>query len=185
VLVDDVGGSGTGNDDMFGGSGNDTLRSVDGFDQLFGGEGADHIILDGAARLGGSGQLIDGGTGIDTLTLRFELADGGVDILTGRPNGVESIERLDIEDGSDQTWTWSFNDVRGISDTDALRIEGNVGDTIRLEDDVAGNGLSGGTWVEGITTSASGESWTHYDYVFNDEVRASVSIDTDVDVLLV
>jgi hypothetical protein len=75
--------------------------------------------------------------------------------------------------------------VRDISDTDALRIEGDAGDTIRLENNVAGNALSGGTWVEGTTAYATGEYWTHFDYVFNGIVRASVSIDTDIDLLLV
>jgi hypothetical protein len=67
----------------------------------------------------------------------------------------------------------------------ALRIEGNTGDTIRLENEVAGHALSGGIWVAGITSYANGEAWTHYDYVFNDVVRASVSIDTDIDVQFV
>jgi hypothetical protein len=82
-------------------------------------------------------------------------------------------------------WTWSFRDVRDISDTDALRIEGDVGDIIRLENTVAGNVLSGGNWVEGTTAAAAGESYTQYSYVFDGQVRASVSIDTDIDVVLI
>lgn len=176
---------GTGNDVMFGGTGNDTLHSVDGADQLYGDDGSDHIELDNAGgRLGGAGLLIDGGAGTDTLHLNFDLPSGAVDVLSGR-YGIESIERLDIEDGADQDWTWSFDDVRDISDTNALRIEGNTGDTIRLENNVAGHALTGGTWVAGVTTYAGGETWTHYDYVLNGDIRASVSIDTDIDVVLV
>ena len=59
-------------------------------------------------------------------------------------------------------WTWSFRDVRDISETNALRIEGNGGDIIRLENNVAGSVISGSSWVEGTTSAAAGESYTHY-----------------------
>jgi hypothetical protein len=39
--------------------------------------------------------------------------------------------------------------------------------------------------VEGVTAITDGESYTHYDYVFGGEIHASVSIDTDIDVVLV
>jgi Ca2+-binding RTX toxin-like protein len=175
--------SNTGNDVMYGGTGNDELRSWDGIDHLFGESGNDHIeFFHADSRLGLAGIEIDGGSGIDTLHLSF--STGTTHVMSGRTN-ISTIERLDIEDGASVDWTWSFANVRDVSDTDALRIEGDSGDTIRLENNVAGNTLSGGTWVEGTTTAAAGESFTHYDYVFNGQTRASVSIDTDVDVILI
>jgi hypothetical protein len=168
---------------MFGGDGNDTIHSYEGIDHLFGDAGNDHIEFDNAdARLGLAGVEIDGGSGIDTLHLEF--TPGISHVMSGRTN-ISTIERLDIEDGASVDWTWSFANVRDVSDTNALRIEGDYSDTIRLENTVAGNVLSGGTWVEGVTAITDGESYAHYDYVFDGQIRASVSIDTDIDVVLV
>jgi hypothetical protein len=105
----------------------------------------------------------------------------------GGPIEIDGFERLDIEDRGDTDWTLTFRDVRGISDTDALQIDGDAGDRIRLENNITGDALAGGTWVRGLTqlTGDPDEAFTHYSYVQGGTTYATVSIDTDIAVQLI
>lgn len=60
-------------------------------------------------------------------------------------------------------------------------------DTVRLENNVAGDVLTGGTWVQaGITAvTPDGETYARYSYQIGDQTLATASIDTDFDVVLV
>lgn len=51
-----------------------------------------------------------------------------------------------FEDYASTNWTFSFQNIRDMSDTNHLTIDGNVGDTINL-DNFAQNSLSGGEWM--------------------------------------
>jgi Ca2+-binding RTX toxin-like protein len=184
-LFDHINNIGTGNDLFFGGAGNDELFSYDGIDALDGGSGTDLLSfrnVDG--RLTQAGIELHGGSGIDTLEIEF--APGTVTTLIGLPVPIDGIEILDIEDKASTRWTLSFEDIRDMSDTNRLTIDGNTGDRISL-DNFAETNLSGGEWVQGVTqtTADPTESYAHYDYFRSGEVWASVSIDTDIQVWLV
>jgi hypothetical protein len=126
-----------------------------------------------------------GGSGYDTLHLDF--TEKGTNFMTGLPNAIDGFQRVDIEDSGNTDWTLSFRDIRTMSDTDFVTFDGDSGDVIRLQDDVAGDSLTGGDWVQGVTqlTADPTESFTHYDYVVNGTVAAQVSIDTDIHVFLI
>jgi Ca2+-binding RTX toxin-like protein len=176
----------TGNDSMYGGDGNDDLHSFDGADYLSGGAGDDNIyISDAGARLGTPGLEMHGGSGYDTLHLDFEAKS--TTVISGLPNAMDGFQRVDIEDAANTDWTLSFRDIRTMSDTDHITFDGDTGDVLRLENNVAGDSLSGGTWVQGLTeiTADPSESFTHYDYTVHGTVAASVSVDTDIHVFLI
>jgi Ca2+-binding RTX toxin-like protein len=177
---------GSGNDSMYGGEGNDVLESTDGMDYLSGGSGDDHVrIYNADTRLGTPFLEMHGGSGSDTLELVFTA--GTSTVVTGLPNEIDGFQRVDIEDKADTDWTLSFRDIRTMSDTDSVTFDGDAGDVIRLENNVTGDSLTGGRWVQGVTqiTSDPTESFAHYDYTLNGAVQASVSIDTDIHVFLI
>lgn len=156
--------------------------STDGADDLFGDGGDDHLYFDIAeARLATS--VLNGGAGIDTLHLDF--TQGGIHTLTGRPTGMNSIERLDIRTGRPRTGPGRSAPCAMSPRPTRCGSKATSATTSGLQDDVTGDALTGGDWVEGVTAYAGGENWTHYDYVLNGVVRASVSIDTDVNVYLI
>jgi Ca2+-binding RTX toxin-like protein len=174
------------NDTMWGASGNDEIVSRTGADYLSGGADNDDVTIFNAERLlTMAGIEAHGGTEYDVLHLDF--AAGMTNVLVGLPVVIDGFERLDIEDAGDTDWTLTYRDVRSISDTDALQIDGDSGDRIRLENTIAGDRLSGGAWIQGITqaTSDPNEAFTHYSYVENGTTWATVSIDTDIAVQLI
>jgi Ca2+-binding RTX toxin-like protein len=106
-------------------AGNDTLIGNGGADVLYGGAGDDTFILDASnisALAAGvtSGQLarIDGGSGIDTITLAGEelllnltgvANQGGSN--PGSQSRIESIERINLTGTGNNSLTLSLNDV--------------------------------------------------------------------------
>ena len=176
---------GSGNDTMYGGLGSDTLITSSGADKVYGGDGSDRVIVNNAgSQLLVAGLELRGGAGTDTLELRTQNAS-----LTtnGIGDNVTGFEVIDIEDTTSNTMTLSFRDVITTSDTDRLRIDGDFRDEVRLENNVAGDALTGGSWVQGLTslTGDPNEAFTQFTYHVNGQVMATVSIDTDIDVVLV
>jgi Ca2+-binding RTX toxin-like protein len=174
------------NDTMWGGSGNDEILSRTGADYLSGGADNDDVtIFDADRLLTTAGLEAHGGLGSDVLHLEF--AAGATQVVMGLPVSIDGFERLDIEDAGDTDWTLTFRDVRNISDTDILQIDGDAGDRIRLENTIARDSLSGGAWVQGTTqtTADPNESFTHFSYVQGGTTWATVSIDTDIAVQLI
>lgn len=55
----------TGDDNLYGGDGDDYLNAGQGFDNMYGGAGDDELIVSYDNEV--AGELVDGGTGIDTL----------------------------------------------------------------------------------------------------------------------
>jgi Ca2+-binding RTX toxin-like protein len=181
---------GLGADIMRGGSGSDALISTAGADKVYGDDGADRVYLSGAnTRLSEAGLELRGGSGDDTL---FLLTPTGTSLtVNGLGANVTGFEGINIEDSTMGTMTLSFRDVIRTADNDHLRIEGDWRDTVRLQDDVAGDVLTGGNWeraqIQSTVTSSDGEFFTRYDYraVDGGQILASVSVENDVDVMLV
>lgn len=176
---------GTGNDTMYGGIGHDTMTTSSGGDKVYGGTGSDHVYVDNAgSHLFDAGLELRGGSGTDTLHLRTP--ENTSFTILGLGNHVTGFEVIDIEDTTSGDLRLSFRDVITTSDTDHLRIDGDWRDEVRLENNVAGDALTGGVWVQGVTSILNdSESFTQYSYHRNGEVLATVSIDTDIDVSLV
>ncbi len=100
-----------GNDDLFGGSGDDIMFGLNGEDNLFGGSGDDVLF-------GGSGNdMLDGGEGSDVILagsgddlIQFDVSDvfvdggDGMDVLLVSPESKDAaIEKLTSGDGEDVT----------------------------------------------------------------------------------
>jgi hypothetical protein len=134
-------------DDLIGGDGADTLDGGAGDDTLTGGAGDD--VLDGGA----GSDVLNSGSGNDTLvwdasdtsidgqggtdTLRVDSGDVDLTSFAGTIQGIEKIN-LGSDAGSNAA-TLTAQDVLDMSDTDALTILGDAGDSID-----AGTGWSDG-----------------------------------------
>jgi len=125
---DNVLTGGGGNDILRGGSGNDTLTGGGNTDQLFGDAGHDTLRWDSA-------DLVNGGSGFDTLNLNSSSADT-VDLRT---SNFANLERAITGSGND-TVTLSLNDI--LSDTADNQFIADLGsgtDTLSID--------STGGWV--------------------------------------
>ncbi len=133
---DDLGG-GDGNDTALGGAGNDRLDGGPGADAIDAGDGNDLIVWD-ALDAG-----LAGGTGFDILGV----GQGDLD-LSAAGGAITGIELVDMRGGEASTTVLSASDVLDVSDTDALTVLGDAGDSLS-----AGPGWTdGGTDVAGLQT---------------------------------
>jgi len=138
----------TGADTLDGGDGADTLVGAGGADVLLGGAGDDrlHVADLGFAR-------VVGGTGTDTLVL-----DGAglvLNLATLAPGRLQGIEAIDLTGGGDNRLVLTAQSVLALSDTAALRIDGDAGDRISFGDSVwTSLGSSGGytSYANGLAT---------------------------------
>jgi Ca2+-binding RTX toxin-like protein/alpha-tubulin suppressor-like RCC1 family protein len=197
--VDQIGG--TGNDTLtgsataetlVGNAGNDTLIGNGGADVLYGGAGDDSFVLNAsniaalaAGVTGGQLARIDGGTGIDTITLagsglaldRTTIANQGAS-TPGSQSRIESIERIDLTGSGNNTLTLNVGDILDMAGMNLfnngngwsglgtivqkhqLVIDGNAGDTVQVN----------GAWTNsGSTVSNGGHTYA----VFNAAATAA------------
>jgi hypothetical protein len=120
---DDTISGGLGNDSLFGGDGNDVISGGSGVDKLYGHDGNDILAISNTTF-----QLIDGGSGTDTLRL-----DGTLDLdLTAIANSkTAGIEIIDITGNANNTLRLNLQDILDMSDTsNTLQIDGDAGDTM-------------------------------------------------------
>jgi hypothetical protein len=118
---------------LVGGAGSDVLRGKGGADVLYGGTGDDTFVITAdtvrALRAdwgqgGNTRQLarIDGGTGVDTLSLAGAGATLDLTAITnqgsstlGSASRIESIERIDLTGSGNNTLQLAVNDVQDIT----------------------------------------------------------------------
>ncbi|WP_050928180.1 Ig-like domain-containing protein [Aestuariivita boseongensis] len=153
-LADDI-SSGSGNDLVMGYDGADSLNAGTGIDTVLAGAGDDLLTMEdaGVTRLpedGGDGDLMDGGTGQDTLVFDFTN-----DILTNLLDDVtiRDIETLDMDNGLQNSMMLTLSDVVDLSTdsnalldgqgvgavSDSALILGDTQDVLFLEDGADGN----------------------------------------------
>ena len=126
----DVLSGGSGNDTLKGGSGNDELNGGSGVDKLFGGTGRDLIHYDTL-----SGSSVDGGTGIDTLSLRGSSRHLDLTSINASKTILENIEIVDLGEKRDNQLTLSAADVIALSnDSNTLRVLGGFGADVNFAD---------------------------------------------------
>ena len=149
-----------------GGAGVDTLTGTIAPDVFVGGAGADLLIGNGGVDvlLGGAGddvirvsdltfRRVDGGGGTDTLAL-----DGkniALDLTMMADSRLRGIERIDLTGTGDNTMFLTPLDGLNLSETgNALRIDGNVGDSVILPASSWTKGATAG----GYTTFSKGQA---------------------------
>ncbi len=133
-----------GSDALTGGAGDDWLDGSAGGDSLNAGAGDDILVWDSAD------TMIDGGTGSDTLRLN----SGNVD-LTSFAGTIQGLEQIDLAaDAGANAVTLGAQDVLGLSDTDTLTIDGDVGDSVDAGSGWTDGGIAGGyhVYAQGLAT---------------------------------
>jgi hypothetical protein len=150
-------GQGTSADEtVIGTASDDVLNGGGGEDVFYAGAGNDVIRLnnDNVRYINSAGSVVDGGTGVDTLTLVNSDDEGMTLDLTAVGNSrLNSIERFDITGSADNTLKMSLNDILVMQDDAGqsgfnafndwgglaqntnriqLVIDGNSGDTLQL-----------------------------------------------------
>lgn len=154
-----AGDAGLAYDAILGGGGMDTLVGTEIVEAIVGGTGDDLLLAGGTGDvlLGGEGDDIigvdtvdfaelDGGNGVDTLLLA---GTGLVLDLPAIPDTrIESIERIDLEGGTNRVVVDALEVLRLSGDTNTLRVFGTDADTVELAD--VGTGWTpDGTIVDG------------------------------------
>jgi Ca2+-binding RTX toxin-like protein len=181
------------NDIARGGDGNDTIHSHTGVDQLFGDAGNDLFFYNDllSNRMLTRQVTVDGGTGSDTVVLNGQVLPvvnigAEAEPVLRMWDAFAGIERIDIErDAGNQTLTFGQGDVRRMSDTDVLTLDGGVGDHVHLFAIPTGDILEG-NWVRRADQAIGGETFAVYDFeLFGPEGSiARVRIDSDIGVSL-
>lgn len=160
---------GDGNDRLDGNDGNDVLDGGTGLDILRGGAGSDRILLDVQdLNTAGTGTVIDGGGGTDTLEFR-----GGqnVDLTTLANSRIRNVEIFDLEDGNAAGSTrirLNAADVAALNGNRRVIIDGDAGDEVLLDGFTNGGGtqvVSGKTYA--VWQSGRSTAWVDQDVVVN------------------
>jgi trimeric autotransporter adhesin len=125
---------------LTGDAGNDTLGGSGGADILLGGEGNDSFLFD-ALDLTIAGTRWDGGSGSDTL--RFSGGGKLLDLTSLSDERAIGLEIVDLSGSGDNKIALTADDLVALSDTDALRVDGNAGDVATI----VGSGWSAGSDV--------------------------------------
>jgi len=171
-----------------GSTGNDTLTGDGGANQLVGGRGDDLLLGNGGADVlrGGAGDDIlavsdlnfaslDGGSGSDTL--RFD-APLNLDLRLLADTKLSSIEVIDLlQNGGDSTISFNITDILHLNEAGALKIHGNAGDTVSLDN--VSNGQPG-NWV-----NAGGGVYQFTAVNGGIGIIGTVTIDPDMSVIIV
>ncbi len=126
------------------GQGNDTMTGGGGADVFHGGEGNDIVTVSDLTF-----QLVDGGTGTDTLALSGSGITLTLSALRGR---IEEIEVIDLTGSGDNTLVLTVLDVLNLSgSSNTLKVDGDAGDAVIIGSGWADGGTSGGyrTYTQG------------------------------------
>jgi hypothetical protein len=116
---------------LHGNDGSNRLDGRGGADIMEGGGGDDTLIFD-AADLSAIGTRLDGGTGSDTL--RFTGGGEFLDLTSLSDERAVGMEIVDLTGSGDNRLALGAEDLKALSDTDALRIDGNAGDDATIVD---------------------------------------------------
>ncbi|MFT7433510.1 MAG: hypothetical protein ACI9TY_001145, partial [Alphaproteobacteria bacterium] len=135
-----------GTDKLYGEEGNDYIDGGLGSDELYGGDGNDTLVFDA------NDTVIDGGNGNDTLLI----TDSSSPVDFGQ-FGMNSIEAVDMNDGTVTTLQLNAADVLRISDTGQMMISGDTGDIVDASE----------YSVRGADSEVDGSKFAHYSNATN------------------
>lgn len=146
------GASFTGGAFISGGDGNDTIMASSGGITLYGGSGDDTFSLNNVALLslnGATTNLLDAGTGFDTLLLS---GGGGLNLTNINANALMGIEKIDAS-ATTAVITLDLADIIQHTSDRRLFLDVDAGDSVFVTNTSAINALTaGGTIVEGGDT---------------------------------
>jgi Ca2+-binding RTX toxin-like protein len=141
-LADDSLTGGEGSDDIDGRGGNDTIDGGLGADIVKGGAGDDTLVYDR------NDLSYDGGDGTDTLLVKDDGILIDLPYMNGKP-AIGNIETIDLNTTGANYLVLDAAQVKAMSSTDTLTIDGNGDDVLFLE---ALEQWVGGASVNGYTT---------------------------------
>lgn len=150
--------------------GGDTLNGGGGADVLNGGTGNDSLFYD-AADVAVAGNRVNGGADTDTLVFG-SILNTSLNLTTLADDRITGIEQININGlhilgfAPNNTLTLNVGDVFAISDTDVLRVDGGVGDTV--------NSIGQG-WAFGGNVAIGAELYESYTFG-----SAQLLVDTDI-----
>lgn len=117
-----------------GGAGTEIASQItDLNNHMMGGEGNDTLIFNDAAFLtSGSGNILDGGNGFDTLI--EQISGANLDLTApGVANGiVQNVERVDLTGNGNNTLTLDGASVDNLNTSHELFVKGEAGDTASI-----------------------------------------------------
>ena len=134
----------------------------------YGDDAQNVFLLSDVANLDATDSIINGGAGVDTLTLT---GTGQVLDLSAIAGKLESIEIIDLTGTGDNTLNLSLGDVleQGESslftadETVQMMIKGNAGDVVNL-DDLLPDGTDPGDWASSGTATVAGVVYNVYQH---------------------
>ncbi len=149
---DDIISGSAGNESLIGGLGNDLLIGAPGNDVLIGGAGDDILVFDP-----NDTRRVDGGGGVDSLSLRFTSIKVDFSLINSNTNYsvYDGIEIIDMTGFGDGEITLDSKDVRSFSDSsNTLRIDRDSGDVV----------LSDTDWLRTGRVEVDGNSYLVYEH---------------------
>ncbi|PIG93096.1 FG-GAP-like repeat-containing protein [Gloeocapsopsis sp. IPPAS B-1203] len=148
-----------GDDVLIGGRGNDRLIGGRGVDVLYGGAGDDTLSF------GVRDRRLDGGSGIDTLTV--DTNGITIDFTTLPRNQIRSIELIDLTGTGNNNLILTRLNLLNLSDTtNRLIVNGNAGDSVTS---------TGQGWIRGNETTLDGIRYNQFT-----AGAATLLVDTDI-----
>ena len=196
-LADSI-ASGDGNDLIMGYGGNDAIAAGAGIDTVLAGDGDDVLSIGDLptswpAEQGGDGEVMDGGTGQDTLIFEFtnDISTNALDDLT-----IRDIEALDLTNEAENTLRLTLSDVVDLSsdanqlmeDSPDIAVEGastmilgDALDTVFLDNAPGGSWSNTGLEADIDTGGAQGgQTFQIWQYSASGGILATVAVDDDV-----
>jgi hypothetical protein len=170
---------------LSGGDGGDTLTGLGGADKIYAGAGDDTVLVnaDNVTQLGtgGSGALVDGGAGVDTLKLSGSGITLDLTNVTLSPR-VTNFEKFDITGSGANVLKLNASDVLMSNmvvgnATHVVQVDGDSNDIVNLSK-LFDNGTAPGTWSTASTTTISGTTYNVYNYSVDPALQ--VLIDTQI-----
>ncbi|WP_164486745.1 Ig-like domain-containing protein [Pseudomonas chlororaphis] len=145
-----------------------TAQTIDGTGAYHGGDTDNVFSLGDVANLNTADSVINGGAGVDTLTLT---GTGQVLDLATIAGKLESIEIIDISGAGNNTLNLSLGDVLELGEgslftedeTVQMIVKGNAGDTVNL-DDLMADGTDPGDWVGQGQVTVEGEVYNVFQH---------------------
>jgi len=141
---------------------------IDGTGAYHGGDTDNVFSLTDVANLDATDSVINGGAGVDTLTLTGANQVLDLTAITGR---LESIEIIDITGSGNNTLKLSLGDVLEQGETSLftndetvqMMVKGDAGDVVNL-DDLLPDGTDPGDWATAGTATVAGVTYNVFQH---------------------
>ena len=174
---------GAGDDILISYDGNDTLDGAAGADSIRAGAGDDQINLSDMPEFG---ERIDGGEGRDALSIQTL---GSINTMLANLD-LTGIEVLDVNNGLDDIFTLTFDEIAGFSDTSDEELETLLGSALANGHTIYGNENdiltlnAAGAYDIVDGGEISGTNLHIYTFTQGGNALATLGVDSDIDVIV-